>query len=179
MEREALFFFPLLDFRRSPGSITWAGVLFGPGVDVDDLRTELPQRYPDLLPVEHIFPFEVLLPPDRRAKVGGGFPFFLPVSSASSGDQLRRDLCAVPGIVDILVGFPTRNTAVARGFDVRIESAIERLESRSRRVVASRKRGRNRPGLPNGAPKLKSRRGNSTPTFETASGRPVASRAAS
>jgi len=123
----ALFFFPELDFRCSPGSVAWVGVLFGANVDTKRLESELVRRYPDVLPVENIFPFESLLPPLHRPSIGGRFAFFLPLSSASAGDQLRRDIGRVAGVVETLVGFPTQNVSVPGAFDTRIGATMARL----------------------------------------------------
>jgi len=121
----ALFFFPELDFRRSHGSVTWVGVLFGTGTDTKRLEKELARRYPDLLEIEPIFPIELLLPPSLRSGVAGSFSFFLPVPSASTGDQLRRDIGAVPGVAEVLVGFPTHNSTGSRMLDHRIQAVLE------------------------------------------------------
>ena len=121
----ALFFLPELDFRRSPGSVAWVGVLFGIGLDMKRLEQELARRYPDLLAIDPIFPIELLLPSSVRTSVGGSFSFFLPVPSASTGDQIRRDIGAVPGVVEALVAFPTRNSAIPRTIDHCIQSVLE------------------------------------------------------
>jgi DNA-binding Lrp family transcriptional regulator len=126
----ALFFFPELDFRRSPGTVATVGLLFGPGVDLNRMRTEVTRRYPDLLAVEQIFPFEIFLPPGGSSKIAGAFQFFLPAPSASSSDQLRRDFGAVPGVVDVIIGFPTQDIAPPRGLNSRIRAAIKRLPAR-------------------------------------------------
>jgi len=123
MAEHALFFFPELDFRRSPGSVAWVGALFARSADARRLESDLARRYPDLLPVEPIFPFEVLLPPAVRPAFGGSFAFLLSVPSASTGDQLRRDIGAIPGVVHVLVGFPTQNLHFPQAFDGRIELA--------------------------------------------------------
>ena len=128
----ALFFFPELDFRRSPGSVAWVGVLFDTNVDPNQLSSELVHRYPDLFPVEIVFPFEYLLPPARRSSVGGRFPFFLPVPSASTGDQLGRDIGSIPGVMETLVGFPTQNTSIPGSFDARIAGEMARPNATSR-----------------------------------------------
>jgi len=127
MEGRALFFFPDVDFRRSPGSVAWVGIMFGKGADTVRLETEITQRFPNLFRVDPIFPFEHVLPPSDRPPIGGRFPFFLPVPSASSGDQLRRDFLTLPGVVDVVVGFPTQNISLPRAFDTRIEAAIHGL----------------------------------------------------
>ena len=127
MSARALFFFPELDFRRSPGSVAWVGVLFKAGADTKRLEAELARRYPDLLPVENFFPFECLLPPSLRPSVGGTFPFFLPVPTASAGDQLRRDIGGMPGVAETLIGFPTQNISVPGPFDRRIEDVMAGL----------------------------------------------------
>jgi len=126
MSARALFFFPELDFRHSPGSVAWVGVLFKTGADTKRLEAELARRYPDLLPVENFFPFECLLPPSLRPSVGGSFPFFLPVPTASAGDQLRRDIGMMPGVAETLIGFPTQNISVPGPFDRKIEGVIAR-----------------------------------------------------
>jgi len=128
IEGQALFFYPELDFRRSPGTTAWVGLLFGHGADVERLQAEVVRRLPDLFRVEPVFPFELMIPSSGRPSIGGRFPFFLPVPSASSGDQLRRDFLELPGVVDVIVGFPTQNTAVPRPFDVAIDAAIDRAE---------------------------------------------------
>ena len=127
MQGGALFFFPDVDFRRSPGTIAWVGILFGKGVDPAQLEAGISERYPDLFRVDPVFPFENVLPPSDRPAIGGRFPFFLPVPSASSGDRLRRDFMTVPGVIDVVVGFPTQNISFPRAFDTRIETAIDRL----------------------------------------------------
>jgi hypothetical protein len=124
MEGDALFFHPELDFRRSGGTVAWVGLLVAPGVDTARLEAEVTQRYPELLRINSVFPFEVFLPPGLPP-IGGRFPFFLPVRSASSGDQLRRDFIEVPGVVEVLVGFPTQNTSNPRRFDALIGAAME------------------------------------------------------
>jgi len=124
MEEHALFFFPQLDFRRSPGSVAWVGVLFARSADARRLEADLARRYPDLLPVEPIFPFEVLLPASVRPVFGGSFAFLLPVASASTGDLLRREIGALPGVVQVLVGFPTQNLHFPQAFDRRIALAM-------------------------------------------------------
>jgi len=126
MEGKALCFFPETDFRRSPGTVAWIGILFGMGVDAARLEADLTQRFPDLMCVEPVFPFEHILPPSDRPKIGGRFPFQIPVPSASVADQLRRDLMMIPGVVDVLVGFPTQMISVPRVLDARIEAAIDR-----------------------------------------------------
>lgn len=127
MAAHALFFFPELDFRRSPGSVAWVGVLFRPGADPKRLESELTRKFPDLFPVENFFPFQCLLPPAHRPSIGGSFPFFLPVPSASTGDQLRRDIGSIPDVAETLVGFPTQNISVPSSFDKRIDNAIARF----------------------------------------------------
>ncbi len=127
MEGKALFFFPDVDFRRSAGTVAWVGILFGQDIDTVQLEQEIVQLYPDLFRVDPIFPFEHVLPPSDRPPLGGRFPFFLPVPSASVGDQLRREFMTVPGIVDVVVGFPTQNISVPLAFDTRIEAMIHRL----------------------------------------------------
>jgi hypothetical protein len=126
MEGKALLFFPDLDFRRSPGTVAWIGILFGVGVDAAHLESDLTQRFPDLMRVDPVFPFEHILPPSDRPPVGGRFPFQIPVPSASVADQLRRDLLLIPGVVDVLVGFPTQMISVPSVLDARIQLAIER-----------------------------------------------------
>jgi hypothetical protein len=127
MQGKALCFFPELDFRRSPGTFAWIGILFGVGVDSARLRADLTQRFPDLVRVEPVFPFEHILPPSDRPTIGGRFPFQISVASASVADQLRRDLIMIPGVVDVLVGFPTQNFSVPEVFDTRIDAAIHGL----------------------------------------------------
>jgi DNA-binding Lrp family transcriptional regulator len=128
IEGKALFFFPEVDFRCLPGSTAWVGILFAEGVDTARLQAEVVQRYPDLFRVEPVFPFELMLPSSGRPPIGGRFPFFVPVPSASSGDRLRRDFQTIPGVVDVVVGFPTQNISVPRAFDIPIEAAIKRLK---------------------------------------------------
>ncbi len=128
MHGSALMFHPELDFRRSPGAVAWVGVLFGMNVDRSQFEADMVRRYPDLLRVEPVFPFENVLPPSDRPPVDGRFPFFLPVANAAAGDQLRHDLMTVPGVVDVVVGFPTRNFSIPHAFGTRIEAAIGRLE---------------------------------------------------
>jgi hypothetical protein len=127
MQGKALCFFPELDFRRSPGTFAWIGILYGVGVDAGRLIAELTRRFPDLVCVEPVFPFEHILPPSDRPAIGGRFPFQIPVASASVADQLRRDLSMIPGVVDVLVGFPTQIISVPRVFDTRIDAVINRL----------------------------------------------------
>ena len=124
MAERALFFFPELDFRRSPGSVAWVGILSAKSVDARRLESDLARRYPELLPVEPIFPFEVLLPASVRPAFGGSFAFLLPVASASTGDLLRREIGALPGVVQVLVGFPTQNLHFPEAFNRRIELAM-------------------------------------------------------
>jgi DNA-binding Lrp family transcriptional regulator len=127
MDGEALFFFPEVDFRRSNGTVAWVGLLFGAGVDTVAARAGVTARYPDLLPVEHVFPFESFLPPSVLPKISGGFPFLLATSSAASADQLSREFRAVPGVVEVLIGFPTVNPSYPDAFDSRIELAMHRV----------------------------------------------------
>jgi DNA-binding Lrp family transcriptional regulator len=127
MDGHSLFFFPDVDFRRLPGTIAWVGILFGLGVDPVRLEAMISEQYPDLFRVDPIFPFENLLPQSDRPAIGGRFPFFLPVPSASSADRLRRDFMTVPGVIDVLVGFPTQGISFPHALDSRIKSVIDRL----------------------------------------------------
>ncbi|MGP8076438.1 MAG: hypothetical protein ACLP8Y_06890 [Thermoplasmata archaeon] len=129
MDGKALLFHPELDFRRSSGSVAWVGILFGRGVDGARFEADMVQRFPDLLRVESVFPFEHVLPPSDRPPIGGRFPFFLPVATAAAGEQLRRDVLTIPGVVDVVVGFPTKNISLPRAFDTRIEAVIDREET--------------------------------------------------
>jgi DNA-binding Lrp family transcriptional regulator len=133
MDSNSIFFFPELDFRRSPGTVAWIGVLLGEGVSHPRVREEMVRRHPDLLFIDNIFPIQLFLPPEIRKQVAYAFPLLLPVTSASNAEQLRRDIAVVPGVVDVLVGFPTHNTSWPAAWDLRIEKAsqVDRLRSRS------------------------------------------------
>jgi DNA-binding Lrp family transcriptional regulator len=124
MDGGALFFFPAFDFRRSPGTMVTVGLLFGPGVDLALVQAELARRYPELLPLENIFPFEMFVPPGFPSPVSGHLQFQLTVPSASSCDELRREFGMVPGVVEVIIGFPTQDYSVPSELDARIESAI-------------------------------------------------------
>ncbi len=123
MDGNALFFFPELDFRRSPGTVAWMGVLLGGAVPAEEVRAELQKRFPDVLLIENIFPFQIFLPPHVRLLAKDGFPLFLPVTSASIGEQLRREITSLPGVLDVLVAFPTRNICYGDAWDERISRA--------------------------------------------------------
>lgn len=120
----AIFFFPEFDFRHSPGSVAWVGVFFGVGVPAASIEAEMVRRFPDLLRIQPAFPVETMIPGPGRGSIGGRFLFFLPVPSAATGDQLRRELPTIPGIVDVLVGFPTQNICFPSALAARIETAI-------------------------------------------------------
>jgi DNA-binding Lrp family transcriptional regulator len=138
MDSNALFFLPELDFRRSPGTVVWVGVLLRAGTTAQRVKSELVKRHPDLLFVENIFPITVFLPPEIRTQVGESFPLLLPIESASKADQLRREIAAIPGVVDALVGFPTQNSSRARVWDSRIEAAARRGSERPRPALPAR-----------------------------------------
>lgn len=123
IDGRALFFFPSLDFRRSPGTVAMVGILTRVGADTTRVRAEVERRHPDLLPVEKVFPFEKFLPPGDLPPVGGGIPFWLPVPAASSADELRREFCAMPDVLEVIISFPTQNYALPRAFERRIELA--------------------------------------------------------
>jgi hypothetical protein len=110
VDADALFFLSELDFRFAQGTVAWAGALFHPGYDARHIQAKLVTRDPDPLPIEQVFPFDLLLPVPLPVPVGGAFPFFIPLRSATVGDRLRPDIGAVPGAVGVLVGFPTRNS---------------------------------------------------------------------
>ncbi len=104
----ALFFHPLLDFRRLPGSIAWVGLLYGTECDAPALWAGIEQLYPEVLRQEPTYPVEYLVPPGGGPEPAGAITFLLPVASAATGDQLRRDFANIEGVVNALVGFPTQ-----------------------------------------------------------------------
>jgi DNA-binding Lrp family transcriptional regulator len=140
MDADAIFFFPELDFRRSECTVAWMGVLLSAGVNAQRVRAELLKRYPDLLFVENIFPIRVFLPPKIQKQVADVIPMLLPVASASTGEQLRRDVTTVPGALDAIVGFPTQNTSRPGAWDGRIERASRSGSREEVRVTFHRPR---------------------------------------
>lgn len=124
MDANALFFQPLLDFRRLPVSVAWVGLLYGPETEPAHLRRRLAALHPDILEVFSIAPFERFLPAEGRPPHAGSLSFLLPVASGSSGDQLRRDLAEESDVVDVLVGFPTQSMTVGTGVDSIIARAM-------------------------------------------------------
>ncbi len=123
MRANAIFFQPLLDFRRLPASVAWVSVLYGTVTDPEVLWSELCTSHGDLLRIFPAVPVDVFLPAAGRPRAGGAVSFFLPVASGSSADELRRVLGSFPGVVDVQVGFPTQCGTVARGVDHRIARA--------------------------------------------------------
>jgi hypothetical protein len=129
MEGHALFFHPLLDFRRLRVSVAWVGLLYTKDADPGQLWAEVTARHPDAFRVAPGWPLEEILPHGSRAELAGGLPFFLPAPSGSAGDQFRRELGGMTGVVDVLVGFPTQNTTVLGGLDGRIEASVKEQSS--------------------------------------------------
>jgi DNA-binding Lrp family transcriptional regulator len=127
LESEAIFFFPLVDFRRLRSSIACVGVTFRKGVEPMSLLARIAQGHPDLLSLDPILPLDSAVrrvPSERRPALGGGLLLFLPVPSGSSADDLRRELAHSPGVVDVVVGFPTQNLSFPRRLDSLIAEAL-------------------------------------------------------
>ncbi len=125
MSSNALFFQPLLDFRRLPVSVAWVGLLYGPRADPQQVWAAVERLHPDAFRVDPPVPVDVFLPPEGRPPTGGAVTFFVTVTSGSSGDQVRQNFEEIPGVVHVIVGYPTRNATVARGLDARIARAAE------------------------------------------------------
>lgn len=123
MSANALFFQPLLDFRRLPVSVAWVGLLYGARTDPQRLWANVQQLYPVVIRVDPPVPVEFFPRPEGLPPFGGAVTFFVRVPSGSSGDQVRRNFEAMPGVVDVFVGFPTQNTTIAGGIDARIARA--------------------------------------------------------
>ena len=123
MGSNALFFQPLLDFRRLPVSIAWVGLLYSPQADPQEVWASVERLHPDAFRVDPPVPVDVFLPTEGRPPTGGAVTFFVTVTSGSSADQVRRNFEENPGVVDVIVGFPTRNATLARGLDARIARA--------------------------------------------------------
>ncbi len=126
MGANALFFQPLLDFRRLPASVAWVSLLYGTEIDPRRFWSQLTQSHPDVLGIDPAVPVEIFLPASGRPPSGGAVSFFLPVASGSSADQVRRELSSLPGVVEVQVGFPTQCTTVAKGVDDRIARVMKR-----------------------------------------------------
>lgn len=129
MSSNALFFQPLLDFRRLPMSVAWVGLLCGTGIDLRRLRIRLTERYPDMLEVDPVPPLDTFLPAEDRPPFHRSVSFLVPVASGSSADELRRELGTLSGVVDVIVGFPTQNMTVATGVDSEIARAVEQASA--------------------------------------------------
>ena len=125
MRANALFFQPLLDFRRLRTTIAWVGLLYRKGYDAPTIWVEINKLSPQVLPIDPIFPLEHLFPAENRLAVGGALIFFLPLASAATADQLRRDFGNIEGVMDVLVSFPTQSWSVPGVLDSRISTMIE------------------------------------------------------
>lgn len=130
MRANALFFQPLLDFRRLPASVAWVSLLCGTEMDARSFWTRLKQSYHDVLRIDPAVPVDIFLPAEGRPPSGGAVTFFLPVASGSSADQVRRELSNFPGVVEAQVGFPTQCSTVASGVDDRIARVMNREATR-------------------------------------------------
>jgi DNA-binding Lrp family transcriptional regulator len=130
MDANALFFHPLLDFRKLAVSIAWVGLLHDGGADAETLWARVTELNKDLFPVEPFFPLESMIPAVDRPPAAGTVVFFTALPSGSSSDQIRRDFGSLPGVLDALILFPTQNTSVPERLDKLIS---ERVEPRQRR----------------------------------------------
>lgn len=127
---KALFFQPLVDFRRLPVSVAWVTLLYGVDVEPPRLWKHVLELHPDVLRVDPAVPAELFRPGEGRPPSGGAFSFFVSVPSGSSGDVVRRELARLPGALDAVVSFPTQNFTVPRGLDARIAQAMKRTGPR-------------------------------------------------
>ncbi len=123
MSANALFFQPLVDFRRLPVSVAWVTARYGTDVDPHQFWDLVKARHPDVLRVEPAVPPEMLRLDESRPPSGGTFSFFLSVPSGSSADAVRREIAQLPGALDVVVGFPTQNMTAPGELDDRIARA--------------------------------------------------------
>jgi DNA-binding Lrp family transcriptional regulator len=126
VENNALFFFPLLDWRHLDYSIVWTGLLYCRGVDSSRLWDDVRANHPDVLPLDNRFLVENYLPPEIRDQMGGRLLFFVPTRSGSSVDELRREFTEMDGVIDVLAAFPAQVTTLPVQIDSLIESAVGR-----------------------------------------------------
>jgi DNA-binding Lrp family transcriptional regulator len=136
MEAKSLFFHPDLDFRKLPVSVAWVGLLHDNSTDARGLLSQVAKLTTDIFPVTPFFPIEMLIPAVDRPPAAGSVAFFAALPSGSSGDQLRRDLAELPGVMDILLEFPTQNVSFPNRLDRMIANEVER-SPRSLAVAAS------------------------------------------
>jgi DNA-binding Lrp family transcriptional regulator len=130
VEENALFFFPLLDWRHLDDSVAWVGILYRRGFDSSQLWNCVRANHPDVLPLDHRFLVENYLPPEIRNQMGGRLVFFVPTRSGSSVDELRREFAELEGVIDVLAAFPAQVTSLP----TQIDTLIERAEKRSQLV---------------------------------------------
>ncbi len=112
MRSNALFFHPLLDFRRLRTTIAWVGLIYRKGYDAPTIWAEIEQISPEVLRIDPIFPLETFFPADACSAVGGTLLFFVPLVAASTADQLRRDFGNIEGVMDVIVSFPTQSWSI-------------------------------------------------------------------
>lgn len=125
MRANALFFHPLLDFRRLRTTIAWVGLIYRKGYDAPTIWADIKQLSPEVLPIDPIFPLETFFPAEDRSAVGGSLIFFLPLASAAIADQLRRDFGSIEGVMDVMVSFPTQSWSVPGALNSKISGMTE------------------------------------------------------
>lgn len=131
MARRQVFVFPSLDFRRSRATVALLVAFLSRPGSRDDLLRTVREHHPDTLPIEDVFPMEVILPPALRHHVADSCPFFLSTRSIAEADRVRLELAAVPGVVETIVTFPVRNFETPETWDSAIAGlpAVARPEA--------------------------------------------------
>jgi DNA-binding Lrp family transcriptional regulator len=126
IERSALFFFPLLDWRRLDVSVVWTGILYRKGANPNQIWATARANHPDILPLCDGFRVELYLPAEILEQMGGRMLFFVPTRSGSSVDELRREFSAIDGVLEVLAAFPAQVTTSPARIDALIEAAAQR-----------------------------------------------------
>ena len=125
MRANALFFHPLLDFRRLRTTIAWVGLLYRKGYNAPGIWADINQLSPEVLRIDPIFPLETFFPAEDPSAVGGALLFFVPLAAAATADQLRRDFGGIEGVMDVIVSFPTQSWSVSGALDTKISGMTE------------------------------------------------------
>lgn len=107
-EAHLLFFFPVMDFRPSNGTIAFVGPLLTAQANEVVVRQALFDYCPDALEIRVIVPPGPLLPPELRGIVDRWISFLVPTGSMAEADRIREEIGRVPGVVDTVVTFPVR-----------------------------------------------------------------------